>query len=280
MAGRIADLAPFAGLENLHCRKPGLVAHLAAARHPVAKVDVRQPRLARDGDVVKDDVGPKAHLRQVGVVKAVDHRQPVIEHIGQADGGQRAAAFPLPRGAGVFDDTRFDRRLLDHRGEFEDVHVGHAAIGVAAVKVAAKQGELVFGGPGAGGVAAQGRRTAQDAALGFRGHEIRHPDARRQAGRAFGTRRAVEHVLAAPEALFGQRVIQPLRLIALQRGEQLSFHAPDQIGARLRGRHVELGRDGQGVAHLGKGSIMGLACSLASPKPSAKVRVLAGRGSD
>ena len=57
--------------------------------------------------------------------------------------------------AGVFDDAGLDRGFLDHRGEFEDVHVGHAAIGVAVVKIAAKQRELIFGGPGAGGVAQQ-----------------------------------------------------------------------------------------------------------------------------
>ena len=35
-----------------------------------------------------------------------------------------------------------------------------------------------------------------------------------------------------------------LGLIALQRGEQLPLHPPVQIGAGLRGRHIELGRDG------------------------------------
>jgi hypothetical protein len=94
------------------------------------------------------------------------------------------------------------------------------------------------------------RKVAQDAALGAAGFEIGHPDAGGQAGRAFRAGRAVQHVLAAPEALLGQRIVQPLRLIALQRREQLTLHPPIQIGAGLRGRHIELRGDRKGVAHL------------------------------
>ena len=61
--GRIADRLPLAGLVDLQRREAGLVAHLAAAGHPVAKVDVGQPRLTRDGDVVEDDMGAKAEVR-------------------------------------------------------------------------------------------------------------------------------------------------------------------------------------------------------------------------
>ena len=87
------------------------------------------------------------------------------------------------------------------------------------------------------------------AALGAAGFEIGHADARGQTGRTFRAGRAVKHVLAAPEALFRQRVVQLLRMLALKRSEQLPLHPPRQVGAGLRRRHVELGREGKGVAH-------------------------------
>jgi len=86
--------------------------------------------------------------------------------------------------------------------------------------------------------------------LGARGHEIRHADARRDAGRTFGAGRAVKHVLRPPEPLLREHVVQLLRMIALQRGEQLSFHPPLKIGAGLGCGHVELRRNRKGMAHV------------------------------
>ena len=249
VAGRVAQRAPLPGLVDFQRGKAGLVAHLPAAGHPVAKVDIGQSGLLRDGDVVEDDVGAQRQVGTVGVVEAVDHGEAVVEDISQADGGEGAAPFPRPGGAGVFDDARLDRRLFDHRGEFEDVHVGHAAIGVPPVKVAAEEAELILGRPGGGGVAAQRAGPLEDAALRPGGGEVRNPDAGGQAGGTFGAGGAVEHVLAAAEALLGQRVVQLLRMLPLERGEQLPLHPAREIGAGLRGRDVELGGKGKGMAH-------------------------------
>ena len=218
--------------------------------------------------MVEDDIGAQREIGEVGIIEAVDHRQAVVEDIGQADGGKGATLFARSCGAAVFDDAGFDRRFLDHRGEFEDVHVGHATIGVAIVEVASEEGELVFGCPGAGGVAAQFGGPFEDAAMRAAGSEIGHPDAGREAGRTFRAGGAVEDVLAAAEALFRQGVVQFLRMFPLQRGEQLPFHAPVEIGAGLRGRHVELGRYGKGVAH--RAFLVGAGTTLARVMPVAK----------
>ena len=72
---------------------------------------------------------------------------------------------------------------------------------------------------------------------------------RREASGAFRAARPIEDILRPAEALFGQGVVQPSRGVALQSGKQLPLHAPFEIGAGLRGRHVKLGRNGESVPH-------------------------------
>src|SRR5690606_30196916 len=115
-------------------------------------------------------------------------------------------------------------------------------------EVAAEERVLVLGRPGARRVAAQVGVPADGAALAPARHEVRHPDAGGKAGRAFGAGGAVEHVLRPAEALLGQRVVQPFGIVALKGREQFPLGPALEIGAGLRGRHVELGRDGQRVA--------------------------------
>ncbi|MPL88594.1 hypothetical protein SDC9_34620 [bioreactor metagenome] len=245
-----ADVLPAAALVDLERAEIRLVAHLARARHPVAEIDIGQAGAARDVDMIEDQEGAEAVLVPVRVVEAVDHAHPVIEHVGQAHRGERAGRAGRGLGLAVFDDARLHRRLLDHRGEFEDVHVGHAAIGVARVEIAAEEGELFLGGPGAGGGALQVCVALQHPALGAAGLEIRHPDTGREAGRAIGAGGAVEHILRAPEALARERVVQLFRPLALQRGEQLALRTPVQIGTGLRRGHVELRCKRKRMAHF------------------------------
>ncbi|SDE39121.1 hypothetical protein SAMN04244550_00283 [Rhodobacter capsulatus] len=194
----------------------------------------------------------EAQIDLVGVVEAVDHRDAVIEHIGQADGRQRAGPGLHPAVA-IFDDAGLHRRFLDHRGEFEDVHVGHAAIGMTRVKIAAEERELFLGGPGAGRGALEMGVAVEHLALGPGRLEIRDADARRKTGRAIGAGGAVKHVLRAPEALARERIVQFLGALALQGREQLALRPPVQIGAGLRSGHVELRCKRKRMAHERRG---------------------------
>jgi hypothetical protein len=99
--------------------------------------------------MVEDDMGSKTIAHAIGVEEGIDQAQPVIEDVGQAHGHQRCLAARMGRVfVAVFDDPRAHRRLLDHRGEFEHIHVGHAAIGMARIEVAAEERILRLGGPG------------------------------------------------------------------------------------------------------------------------------------
>ena len=84
----------------------------------------------------------------------------------------------------VFDHRAVDRRLVDHAGEIEGVHVGHAAAGMAAIEVAAEQIELRFGGPGFAWPANQIAVPRKHPALGPAWLECAHGDADRHACRA------------------------------------------------------------------------------------------------
>ena len=249
VGGGVADVLPLAALVDFQRREIGLVAHLAAAGHPVAQIDIGQPGLSRDVDMVQNGEGAQRAALKTGVVEGIDHAEAVVEHIGQRDAGHLAPGLARPGGAGIFDDAAFDGSFLDHRGELEHIHVGHAAISMARVKVTTEEGELILGRPRAGRVAPQVGIGLEDAAVGAVRHEIGHADAGRQARRTFGAGRAIKDILATPEPLFRQRIIQPLRLIALKRGEQFPLHPPVKIRAGLRSRHIELGRYGKCVAH-------------------------------
>ena len=201
--------------------------------------------------MVQNGKRAKAQIGEVGVIETIHHAQAVIEHIGQTDCRQRTRPITGTGRTGVFDHPAFDRGFLNHRGEFENIHIRHAAISMPRIQIAAEQGKLILGRPGAGRIAPQMGGRFHHLALGPAWYEIRHPNPCRQAGRTLGTRRTVQHVLTTPEALLGQSVIQPLRMFALQRREQLALHPPVQIGTGLRCRHIELGRNRQGMAHLG-----------------------------
>ena len=85
----------------------------------------------------------------MGRIKGIDQRQPIGEPIGQADGDQRALATAghrraTPRARYSRADG-VDMAILDHHGEVEHRHVGHAAVGMALVEIGAKQRILLAG---------------------------------------------------------------------------------------------------------------------------------------
>ena len=104
---------------------------------------MRQAVFAGDLDMVENDIGAEGIARAVGVVEGIDHADPVIENVREADRHQIAGLA-----IGIFDHAGADRGFLDHGGEFERVHVRHAAIGVAVFEIAAKQSVLFLGRPG------------------------------------------------------------------------------------------------------------------------------------
>jgi hypothetical protein len=217
-------------------------------------------------------VGAEGVLCVFGVEEGIDEAQPVIEDVGQADRGQRVVAVAVA----VLDHARLDGRFLDHGGELEDVHVGHSAIRVPRVEVAAEERVLLLRRPGRTGGAHEARVALEDSLLAAAGPEVGDPYPRRETGRAFGAGRPVEHVLRPPEALLGERVVQLLRLLALQRREQLPLAPPRQVGAALRGRHVELWRYRKRMAHDGvvrwarRGVVLAREPASARPRPATR----------
>ena len=198
----LPQFLPAPALVNLQPGKPRLVAHLLAARHPIAEVDERKPRLPRDIDVIKDHMGTQTKIRKVRIVKRINQTQPVIKNIRQTNCRQRPPPFPRIGRPCIFNDPAADRRFLNHRGEFKDIHIRHPTFGVAIIKVPPEQAELIFRRPRAGRVPYQFGGPVHNFSLGSRRHKIRHPDPRRKTGRTLGTRGAIKHILAAPEPLF------------------------------------------------------------------------------
>ena len=94
---------------------------------------------------------PRERSASVRVVERVDHRQAVVHLVGQADGEEVARApagdAAVDAAAAILDDAGVDVAVLDHHRVVEHRHVGHAAVRMARVEVAAEQGVLVGGGP-------------------------------------------------------------------------------------------------------------------------------------
>ena len=146
----ITHLLPASADVDLKPGELGLVAHLLAARHPIAQVDIGQARGAGDLDMIEDDVVAQPVTGAVGGVEGIDHADPVAQHIGQANAHQIARVL-----IDIFNHPAADRGFLDHGGKFKHIHIRHSAIRMAAVEVTAEEVILVFGRPGRGGPAHQ-----------------------------------------------------------------------------------------------------------------------------
>src|SRR6185503_8184757 len=97
-------------------------------------------------DAVQYHVGAETAPLQLRVKKGVDEGEAVIENIEEDRGHERfAILIAAAAGQPIFDDAGIHKAFINHCGEIEHGHVGHAAVVVARVDIAAKQ-RILFGG--------------------------------------------------------------------------------------------------------------------------------------
>ena len=161
---------------------------------------------ARLLDVIEDGVDAEAALGFAWIEERIDQAQAVAEHIDQSGRGELAAL--RAGGIAIFDDVRAHRGLLDHRRVVGEAHVGHAALGVARIQIAAQQPELLFGRFGRAQAAREIGVARHDLAPAPRELETLHRHARRDASLAAVAGGAVGDVLRAAETGIGQHVVQ------------------------------------------------------------------------
>ena len=156
---------------------------------------MRQSQDLRARDVIEDHPGAEPAARGVrGIVKAVDHREPIALHIGDARRREAAA------GIAILDQPRLDRSLLDHIGVIDRVHLGHATGRMALGHIAAQQLILFGRGPGRAFLHHQIGMEARQPPMRSGRAEIRDRDSHSDAGAARLTCRPVGDILAAAEA--------------------------------------------------------------------------------
>ncbi len=235
----IGETAPSAGSQPFEGAEAHLVLHSRRAFDPIAEVHVRQPFGSRAADMVEDDVVPKSAAAFVlGVVEAVDHRQPVALVVCKA-GTHKASGPSIPQWLPIFNDKARNRRVFHHIGEVDFVHRGHPAAGMAQTEVALQQIELLARRPRAAFADNQIIVAAQNALLGARGLELArhhpHGNARLAARAAW----PVRNRLTATEADPPKRVVKLRRMRALELREDLALRLTREIRARRRARHIE-----------------------------------------
>ena len=90
---------------------------------------------------------PSERRAASGVVEGIDERQPVGEAVGEADReqGPRALLVAVSAARAIFGQHGVDVRVLDHHGEIERGHVGHAALGMPGVEIGAEEDVMLVG---------------------------------------------------------------------------------------------------------------------------------------
>ncbi len=116
------------------------------------------------------------------------------------------AAIDAP--AAVFDDAGVDVAVLDHHGVVEHAHVGHAAIRMPRVEVAAEQRILLRGRPVGDDLADEVAVGLHDPAHIAGGAELVHENAHRHAGIAEIAGRPIGDRLRASESPLRQDLVQ------------------------------------------------------------------------
>ena len=95
-----------------------------------------QAPLARAADVVENDVITKpAAILNLGVIEAVDHRQPIALFVCQAGPDQPTRSGPDSR-LPVFNDIAGNWRVFHHICEIGFVHFRHATTRVSRGEIA------------------------------------------------------------------------------------------------------------------------------------------------
>ncbi len=229
------------------------VVHLTRAVHPVAQIDVGKAHPLGTLDVVEDHEGAERALALVWIEERIDHREAVVQHVGERDGQQRPGAAAVDGAIGttqaVLDQPRLHVAVLDHHGVVEDRHIGHAAVAVPAVEIAAEHCVLLGGRHQRAhladhvGIAFGNAAHASGRAKLIGDDTDRNASPARFAGRPIGDR------LTAPEAAVGEEVVQARRAIADQMGEHLALLLARQIGAGRRRGQVELRRVARMLGH-------------------------------
>ena len=96
--GERLQVFPVALVVHLKPRELRLIIHLRAARHPIAQVHIRQPKVFRDLDMIENDIGAERVPVEIRVKERVNKAQPVIEDICQTNSAQLVCL-----GIGIFD---------------------------------------------------------------------------------------------------------------------------------------------------------------------------------
>ena len=242
------DPGPAVQAEPLLRQVGGLVSHLLRAVDPVAEIDVRQAESAGLLDMVENHEAAEGAAGVMRRIEGIDQRQPVRQPVGEANRVERAGALIVARrlAQAVFDELGVDVGVLDHHGEVERRHIGHAALGMASVEIGAEQGEMLVGRLRRDQVPDEIGVHAQRPALAFVGAEIVDQHPHRHAGPAALASGPVCDGLRAAEAGLGKEVVQRSGPLAHQMGEDLSFLLARQVRARRRRGQIEL----RGVAHF------------------------------
>jgi hypothetical protein len=225
-------------LLDLERAEARLVGHFRRIFDPVAEIDVVEPGGLHLADVIEDEQVAKSAMRHIRVVEAVDHGEPVGHDIGQGDGDKRAAGA---RAQPVFDEDRLHGRVLDHIFVVDEAHLRHAAAGMAGGEIAAEQ-RILLGGDariadGHGDVGIDAQHAPE---TGGRLESV-SDDADGLAGGAAFAGRTIDEVLAAPEAVVAQQVVERGGPAARKVREQLTLLPAGQVRARHGRGEEELG---------------------------------------
>src|SRR6266480_4650288 len=237
---------PAVGQEPLLRQEAALVVHLLRALHPIAEIDVAQAEPAGADDVIEDHEGADRAGVRVGIEERIDHGQAVAQQVGQCDAQQRTAAVAGPAGlcilAAVFDDAGIDVAVLDHHRIVEHGHVGHAAVAMARIEVAAKHRILLGGRHRHPHLAGEVRVALEHAPHAAARLELLDDDPHRHAGPAGFASRSVGDRLAAPEAAVGEQIVELGGAVADEMREDLALLLAGQIRARRGRGEIELRR--------------------------------------
>ena len=190
--------------------------------------------------MIQDHVCAETAKREFGIEKAVDHRQPVLQHIGKGarDKPSRAA---FRRTETIFDQHGLDGRLLDHGDVIEQAHIRHAAAGVPAREIGLQQRELFARcfrrNDGAHKIGVDTIHTAHSAA----DNKFFRDDTNRNTRRAAVARRTIGDHLAAAKTGMGECVVQWRSVRSDETREHFTLHLAGQIRAGTAWSKKELG---------------------------------------
>ena len=172
----------------------------------------------------------------MGIVKAVDGRNPVIEQIDQCRRDQALATVTKLR------DRGSHRGVLDHRPVIAIAHQRHIAVAVARALIDREQPELLDRGAGADEFAAQVLIGVADAPGGPGMGKALDGDPHRDAGAAAAARGPVGEAVAAPKPGTRKIVVEKGAVTAGEIDDQLALEAARDIGAGDRRNGKELAR--------------------------------------